>query len=74
MFNEYDTQGSVTATHETIKKRIIYGVLLFISLITLFSTLYTVQEGHVGIVKRFGEAIVQTDPGLHLKIPFVEKC
>lgn len=38
----------------------------------LFSALYTIDEGHVGIVKRFGEATTQVNPGLHYKIPFAD--
>jgi len=37
-----------------------------------YSSLYTIDEGHVGIVKRFGEATAQVNPGLHYKIPFAE--
>lgn len=33
---------------------------------------YTIDEGHVGIVKRFGEATTQVNPGLHLKVPFAD--
>ncbi|SHH94101.1 SPFH domain-containing protein [Ferrimonas marina] len=33
---------------------------------------YTIDEGHVGIVKRFGEATTQVNPGLHFKIPFAD--
>ena len=41
-------------------------------LVLVFFSVYTVEEGHVGIVKRFSKAIAQVDPGLHLKIPFVD--
>ncbi|MCL1037366.1 prohibitin family protein [Shewanella submarina] len=33
---------------------------------------YTIDEGHVGIVKRFGEATDQVNPGLHFKVPFAD--
>lgn len=38
----------------------------------LWTALYTIDEGHVGIVKRFGEATTQVNPGLHYKIPFAD--
>ena len=41
-------------------------------LLLAWLTIYTIEEGHVGIVKRFGKAISQVDPGIHLKIPFVD--
>ena len=46
------------------------SVLLFA--IMIFKSMYTIDEGHVGIVKRFGEATEQVNPGLHIKIPFVD--
>lgn len=48
------------------------GIIAVISLITINSSIYTVEEGHVGIVKRFGEAIYQENPGLHFKFPFID--
>lgn len=47
-------------------------VILFLVIIPLFQALYTVDEGNVGIIKRFGEATEQVNPGLHIKIPFVD--
>lgn len=45
---------------------------VFVVFPVLFGAWYTVPEGHVGIVKQFGKAIEQTDPGFHLKFPFVQ--
>lgn len=38
----------------------------------LFSSIYTVNEGHIGIVKRFSEAKQQVNPGLHFKVPLID--
>ncbi|MCP4988160.1 MAG: prohibitin family protein [Colwellia sp.] len=38
----------------------------------LWQVFYTIDEGHVGIVKRFGEATTQVNPGLHTKVPFAD--
>ena len=54
------------------KKNFIIAVMVLFLLITTDSAIYTVDEGHVGIVKRFGEAVSQSDPGIHLKMPFVD--
>jgi regulator of protease activity HflC (stomatin/prohibitin superfamily) len=43
-----------------------------IAVIVLWQVFYTIDEGHVGIVKRFGEATTQVNPGLHTKIPFAD--
>ncbi|WNC67523.1 prohibitin family protein [Thalassotalea nanhaiensis] len=40
--------------------------------IGLFGSIYTVNEGHIGIVKRFSEAKEQVNPGLHFKVPFID--
>ncbi|WP_298439431.1 prohibitin family protein [uncultured Ferrimonas sp.] len=37
-----------------------------------FNSYFIVIEGHVGVVKRFGEAKHQQNPGLHFKIPLIE--
>jgi len=46
------------------------SVVIIVGLI--WTSLYTIDEGHVGIVKRFGEATTQVNPGLHYKIPFAD--
>lgn len=38
----------------------------------VFNSIYTVNEGHIGIVKRFSEAKEQVNPGLHFKVPFID--
>lgn len=38
----------------------------------LVSSFFTVEEGHVGIVKRFSEAKYQVTPGLHFKAPLID--
>lgn len=45
---------------------------VFLFIVALFNSYFIVVEGHVGVVKRFGEAKDQENPGLHFKIPFIE--
>ena len=55
------------------KKGSAIGVILGLAgIMTAYQAMYTVDEGHVGIIKRFGEATEQVNPGLHTKIPFVD--
>lgn len=49
------------------------GVAVVALLSVAFSAVYTVDEGHVGIVKHFGEATSMTHPGIHMKVPFVDE-
>ena len=48
--------------------------VIYVLIITtaLFGSIYTVEEGHRGVVKRFSEAQYQNDPGLHFKVPIVD--
>lgn len=47
------------------------GVALLFCVL-LISSIYTVNEGHIGIVKRFSQAKSQVNPGLHFKLPFID--
>ena len=51
-----------------ITPTIIGLVVLFL----LLGSVYTVEEGHVGIVKRWSKAVDQVGPGLHVKIPIAD--
>ena len=50
-------------------KFIIIGIL---AVMLLWSTFYQVQPEEVGVILRFGEFIKITEPGLHVKVPFVD--
>src|SRR5687768_14074066 len=41
-------------------------------LAVLFGTFYQVQPEAVGVVMRFGKFVRTSEPGLHVKVPFVE--
>lgn len=55
-----------------VKKNAAVLITVLIAVIMLFNAIYTVNEGHVGIVKRFSEAKQQVAAGLHFKVPFVD--
>ena len=46
--------------------------LSILGALLLLTSVYTVEEGNVGIIKRFGEAIDYVTPGLHFKVPMVD--
>ncbi|KGP63058.1 protein HflC [Legionella norrlandica] len=56
------------------------GILIFVILLLLFTSVFTVMEGQKGIILRLGRLVKdsQTDkvkvlnPGLHFKTPFIE--
>ena len=49
--------------------RIAIGLLV---LLALYSTYYQVNADEVGVVQRFGRYARTTDPGPHVKVPFIE--
>jgi len=49
---------------------IIAGVVIVAA---LFSSIYSVGPDEVGVIRRFGKYARTTNPGLHIKMPFVEK-
>ncbi len=53
-------------------RTILIGILVLLAGIALFSSFYQVDTEEVGVILRFGKYVRKTDPGLHLKIPFVE--
>lgn len=44
-----------------------------IGVIFRFSSVYTIDEGYMGVVKRLGEVTGQVSPGLHFKAPFIDE-
>ena len=51
---------------------ILIGVAVLAGLSLVFGSFYQIQPEEVGLVLRFGRHVRTTDPGLNLKIPFVE--
>jgi len=48
------------------------AVIALLAGTAIIGSFFTVEEGHVGIVKRFSEAKYQENPGLHFKAPFID--
>lgn len=49
---------------------LLWGALGVFVLVLLVSSFYQVEPEEIGVVQRFGEYVRQTEPGLHLKLPF----
>ncbi|MGB9857522.1 MAG: FtsH protease activity modulator HflK [Dictyoglomaceae bacterium] len=54
-------------------KAILGIVIIILVLITLSLSFCFVGPAEVGVVKRFGKIVATYDPGLHLKIPFIDR-
>jgi len=55
-------------------KPILIAVAVFIGLVLLSSSLYTISETEQVIITQFGKPVGQphTQPGLHMKVPFIQ--
>jgi membrane protease subunit HflK len=69
MANAEDVRRSVTLNAKSIIK---YGIILVI-VISILSGFYVVQAENVGVILRFGKYTKTTEPGLHLKVPVIDK-
>jgi membrane protease subunit HflK len=56
---------------KVLEYRLLIGSLLFLVII-LWSSIFQVSTEEVGVITRFGKYVRQVEPGLNLKIPFVE--
>lgn len=55
-----------------LHKPILTIILSFVVLIGILSSISIIPEGNAGVVKRYGKATRQIDPGLNFKFPFIE--
>jgi membrane protease subunit HflK len=53
-------------------RTILRGLVLVLTLVGLWNTVYQIEPEEAGVVLRFGKYVRATDPGLHFKIPLVE--
>ena len=54
-------------------KTIISGFLALLLLIVAYASFYQIDPEEVGVVLRFGRYTRTTEPGLHMKLPFLEE-
>ncbi len=63
-----------TISPQTVKRGSYLFTILILAGLLLSSTLYSIQYGTIGVVTRFGKIVGEpANPGLHVKIPFVDK-
>ena len=58
---------------ENFKGLIPLAVGAFVIVVLLFGSFYSVGPDEVGVIRRFGKYARTTNPGLHIKIPLIEK-
>lgn len=63
---DYSRRGGIIRTAVTL------GIIVIVALIILFSSFYELNEDEYAVITTFGKPTVVTDPGLKLKIPFIQ--
>ncbi len=63
--------GSEEAKKKLKKFAVILPAIFVI--LAILSSIYTIDPGEVGVIQRFGKLSSYSDPGLHFKIPFVDR-
>lgn len=56
-----------------IKALTVTAVIALLAIILVFTSFYTVKQGSVAVIERFGKVIGVKEPGLHFKLPFADK-
>lgn len=69
MANTEDVMRSLTLN----AKKIIKIAILLVLVIVILSGFYIVEAENVGVILRFGKYTKTTTPGLHLKVPVIDK-
>ena len=54
-------------------KKLFIVIPVVLAIFAIYSSFYTIDPGEVGVIQRFGKLSSYSDPGLHLKIPVVDK-
>ena len=66
-------RGNMEDYAKRIGKLILLGVLVLLLVITGLNSFYTIKEQEQAVITTFGKPHSVSEPGLHLKIPFVQK-
>jgi regulator of protease activity HflC (stomatin/prohibitin superfamily) len=49
---------------------IVFGVIV---VLPIFRSIFTIQQAHAGIIERFGKFNRVVEPGLHVKMPYIDR-
>ncbi len=48
-------------------------VLVVVMLLPVLRSIFTIQQAHAGIIERFGKFNRVVEPGLHVKLPYIDR-
>lgn len=71
-FNQYSS-GSKPPDWKNLYKRYKYIPVLLILLILFLTSFFQIRPEEVGVITRFGKYVRKEEPGLHMRIPVLER-
>ena len=57
-------------------EEVFIGILIIFAIILvlpIFRSIFTIQQAHAGIIERFGKFSRVVEPGLHVKLPYIDR-
>lgn len=73
MANNFNINNIESSALKNILKYRNIIIIAFISLLIVFSAFFQVEPEEVGVITRFGEYVRKVEPGLNMKMPFIEQ-
>jgi membrane protease subunit HflK len=73
MENTFDIKKIGSPILKKILKYRMIIIIVFFSLFIFFSTFIQIEPEEVGVITRFGEYVRKVEPGLNMKMPFIEQ-
>ncbi len=73
MAQQNDFSFNVPPEFEKFTKNIRLIIVGVVTVMTIFSSFFTVETEEVGVIMRFGEYVGEARPGLNFKVPFIDQ-
>ena len=73
MENSFDVNNIESPVLKKMLKYKNIIIIAFISLLIVFSAFFQVEPEEVGVITRFGKYVRKVEPGLNMKMPFIER-
>jgi membrane protease subunit HflK len=75
--SEQTVNSNITIIKSPVIKKVLKYrniiIIVFFTLVLIFSSFFQVEPEEVGVITRFGEFVRKVEPGLSMKMPFIEK-
>ncbi len=72
-YSEHAPWWDITRYHPDLSTIFIVGLACILACVVLYNTFFTIRQKHAGVIERFGKFQRVVHPGLHVKVPFIER-